>query len=247
MQAVAGIGGLSGPTLAMLEGRSRGGGNSLRAAVLGANDGLVSNVSLVMGVAGATQNEGTLLLTGLAGLVAGACSMAMGEWLSVTSSRELSQKQIAAEAEELQVAPEEEKEELILIYQAKGLEEEQARALAERLLSNKETALDTLAREELGIDPDELGGSAWQAGLWSFLLFSAGAIVPVAPFIFLSGKAAFITSLGASGLALMAIGLGTSLFTGRSALYSALRQLAIGAAAAGITYAAGTAVGVSLS
>jgi VIT1/CCC1 family predicted Fe2+/Mn2+ transporter len=246
MQAVAGVGGLSGPTLAMLEGRSRGGGNSLRAAVLGANDGLVSNVSLVMGVAGATQNEGTLLLTGLAGLVAGACSMAMGEWLSVTSARELSQKQIAVEAEELRVAPEEEKEELILIYQAKGLEEEQARVLADRLLSNRETALDTLAREELGIDPEELGGSAWQAGLWSFLLFSAGAIVPVAPFIFLSGKAAFITSLGASGLALMAIGLGTSLFTGRSALYSALRQLAIGAAAAGITYAAGTAVGVSL-
>jgi VIT1/CCC1 family predicted Fe2+/Mn2+ transporter len=247
MQAVAGVGGLSGPTLAMLEGRSRGGGNSLRAAVLGANDGLVSNVSLVMGVAGATQNEATLLLTGLAGLAAGACSMAMGEWLSVTSSRELSQKQIAAEAEELRVAPEEEKEELVLIYQAKGLEESQARALAERLLSNKETALDTLAREELGIDPEELGGSAWQAGLWSFLLFSAGAIVPVAPFIFLAGKAAFIASLTASGLALMAIGLGTSLFTGRSPLFSALRQLAIGAAAAGITYGVGSLVGVSLS
>ncbi len=246
MQAVAGVGGLSGPTLAMLEGRSRGGGNALRAAVLGANDGLVSNLSLVMGVAGAVTDERTLLLTGLAGLAAGACSMAMGEWLSVTSSRELSQKQIAAEAEELRVAPEEEKEELVLIYQAKGLDETQSRALAEQLLSNKQTALDTLAREELGIDPDELGGSAWQAGLWSFLLFSAGAIVPVAPFIFLTGKAAFIASLAASGVALMTIGAGTSLFTGRSALFSALRQLAIGTAAAAITYGVGTAVGVSL-
>ena len=246
MQAVAGIGGLSGPTLAMLEGRSRGGGNALRAAVLGANDGLVSNTSLVMGVAGAVQDERTLLLTGLAGLVAGACSMAMGEWLSVTSSRELSQKQIAAEAEELRVAPAEEREELVLIYQAKGLTESQAQGLADRLLSNKETALDTLAREELGIDPDELGGSAWQAGLWSFLLFSAGAIVPVAPFIFLTGGTAFVVSLVASGAALMAIGMGTSLFTGRSALFSALRQLAIGAAAAAITYGAGAAVGVSL-
>lgn len=246
MQAVAGIGGLSGPALAMLEGRSRGGGNALRAAVLGANDGLVSNLSLVMGVAGAVQNERTLLLTGLAGLVAGACSMAMGEWLSVTSSREMSQKQIAAEAEELRDAPEEEKEELVLIYQAKGLEEPQARALAEQLLSNKETALDTLAREELGIDPDDLGGSAWQAGAWSFLLFSAGAIVPVAPFMFLTGTTAFVASLVAAGLALMTIGAGTSLFTGRSMLFSALRQLAIGAAAAAITYGAGTAVGVSL-
>ena len=247
MQAVAGVGGgLSGPTLAMLEGRSRGGGNALRAAVLGANDGLVSNLSLVMGVAGAAANERTLLLTGLAGLVAGACSMAMGEWLSVTSSRELSQKQIAAEAEELRVAPEEEREELVLIYQAKGLSETQARMLADRLLSNKETALDTLAREELGIDPDELGGSAWQAGMWSFLLFSAGAIVPVAPFMFLDGTPAFVLSLAASGTALMAIGMGTSLFTGRSALFSAMRQLAIGAAAAAITYGAGAAVGVTL-
>jgi vacuolar iron transporter family protein len=246
MRAVADQGGMAGPTLAMLEGRHRGGGNTLRAAVLGANDGLVSNLSLVMGVAGAVQNEGTLLLTGLAGLVAGACSMAMGEWLSVTSSRELNQKQIATEAEELREVPEEEKEELVLIYRAKGIEENQARALAERLLSNPETALDTLAREELGIDPEELGGSAWQAGLWSFLLFAAGAIVPVAPFIFLTGTTAFVASLAASAIALMAIGVGTSLFTGRSALFSALRQLAIGAAAAGITYGVGAAVGVSL-
>lgn len=247
MEAVAGKTGLAGPTLAMLEGRHRGGGNTLRAAVLGANDGLVSNLSLVMGVAGAASSEKTLLLTGLAGLVAGACSMAMGEWLSVTSSRELYSKQIAVEADELREVPDEEKEELVLIYRSKGIEEAQARALADRLLSDKNQALDTLAREELGIDPNELGGSAWQAATWSFLLFSAGAIVPVAPFFALAGKTALISSAVASGIALMLIGAGTSLFTGRSALFSALRQLAIGLAAAAVTYGAGAAVGVSLS
>lgn len=246
MRAAAGKGGLSGPTIALLEGRHHGGGNTLRAAVLGANDGLVSNLSLVMGVAGAAVADTTLLLTGLAGLVAGACSMAMGEWLSVTSSRELYRSQIATEAEELREVPEEEKEELILIYQAKGIAEPQARALAERLLSNEGTALDTLAREELGIDPDELGGSAWTAAIWSFLLFAGGAIIPVAPFLLLSGRPALIASLGASGLALALIGAGTSLFTGRSALFSAARQLAIGIAAAAVTYGAGAIVGVSL-
>jgi VIT1/CCC1 family predicted Fe2+/Mn2+ transporter len=246
MRAVAGEGGLAGPTLAMLEGRHRGGGNTLRAAVLGANDGLVSNLSLVMGVAGAAVAQNTIVLTGLAGLVAGACSMAMGEWLSVTSSRELYQSQIATEAEELREVPEEEKEELVLIYRAKGIEESQARALADRLLSDKGTALDTLAREELGIDPQELGGSAWQAAAWSFFLFSAGAIVPLAPFLLLSGRAALMASLSASGVALALIGAGTSLFTGRGAVFSALRQLAIGLAAASVTYGAGAIVGVSL-
>lgn len=246
MRAAAGKDGLAGPTIALLEGRHRGGGNTLRAAVLGANDGLVSNLSLVMGVAGATAAEKTLLLTGLAGLVAGACSMAMGEWLSVTSSRELYQSQIATEAEELREVPEEEKEELILIYQAKGISEPQARALAEQVLSNDRTALDTLAREELGIDPDQLGGSAWTAATWSFLLFSAGAIVPVAPFLFLSGRLALTTSLVASGCALATVGAGTSLFTGRSASFSALRQLVIGLAAAAVTYGVGAIVGVSL-
>ncbi len=246
IRAVVGKDGLSGPALATIEGRHRGGGNTLRAAVLGANDGLVSNLSLVMGVAGAVQNERTLLITGLAGLVAGACSMAMGEWLSVTSSRELSLKQIASEAQELREAPEEEKEELVLIYQSKGIEEAQARALAERLSSNKEGALDTLAREELGVDPTELGGSAWQAAASSFVLFSLGAIVPVAPFFFVSGRAGLLGSVVASGLALMLIGAGTSLFTGRSPVFSALRQLVIGLAAAAITYGAGLAVGMSL-
>jgi VIT1/CCC1 family predicted Fe2+/Mn2+ transporter len=199
-----------------------------------------------MGVAGAAAAENTIVLTGLAGLVAGACSMAMGEWLSVTSSRELYQSQIATEAEELREVPDEEKEELVLIYQAKGIEEKQARALAEKLLSNKDTALDTLAREELGIDPDELGGSAWQAAGWSFFLFSAGAIIPLAPFLLVSGRTALFASLAASGVALALIGAGTSLFTGRGVVFSAVRQLAIGLAAAAVTYGAGAVVGVSL-
>ncbi len=240
--------GLEGGTIARLEGRHRAmGGNSLRAAVLGANDGLVSNMSLVMGVAGAEVSNNTILLTGLAGLVAGACSMAMGEWLSVNSSRELYQKQIATEASELEEVPEEEKEELILIYQAKGLSEPEAKALADRLLSDKETALDTLVREELGIDPEELGGSAWGAAGTSFLLFSFGAIFPVAPYFFLSGWSALILSLALSGLALAGIGLGTSLFTGRGAIFSAMRQLLIGFAAAGVTYGVGALVGVDLA
>jgi VIT1/CCC1 family predicted Fe2+/Mn2+ transporter len=241
-------GGLSGSAIASLEGRHRGmGGNALRAAVLGANDGLVSNLSLVMGVAGAVGGERTILLAGLAGLVAGACSMAMGEWLSVNSSRELYQKQIATEAEELAASPDEEREELVLIYQAKGLSEAEAKQLADRLLQDPSTALDTLSREELGIDPDELGGSAWQAAGASFLLFSCGAIFPVAPYFFLKGPAAILAALGLSGLALAAIGAATSLFTGRGALFSASRQLAVGYAAAAVTYGVGRLVGVAVS
>ncbi len=249
IEAAASTGrGLRGPVLAALEGRHRGtGGNALRAAVLGANDGLVSNLSLVMGVAGAVSAQHTILLTGIAGLVAGSCSMAMGEWLSVNSSRELYQRQIDAEAAELEQSPEEEKEELVLIYQAKGVGERQARALAEQLLANKDTALDTLAREELGIDPDELGGSPWAAGASSFLLFATGAIFPVAPFFVLSGPAALAASLALSGVALAAIGAGTSLFTGRSLAFSAFRQLAVGYIAAAVTFGIGRLVGVSLS
>ena len=239
--------GLAGPALARLEGRHRGtAGNALRAAVLGANDGLVSNLSLVMGMAGAAAAERTILLTGLAGLVAGACSMALGEWLSVESSRELYEKQIATEKAELEQAPEEEMEELALIYQAKGLSETEARTLAKRLLSQKDVALDTLVREELGIDPKQLGGSPWTAGGTSFLLFSAGAIFPVAPFFFLIGADAVIGSIVLSGLALCAVGAGTSFFTGRGVLFSALRQLMIGYAAALVTFGIGRLAGVAL-
>jgi len=240
-------GGLSGGALARLEGRHRSGGNALRAAVLGANDGLVSNLSLVMGVAGAATSGRTILLTGLAGLVAGACSMAMGEWLSVTSARELNERQIAVEADELDRMPEEEKEEMVLIYQAKGLQETQARALADRLMANRDTALDTLAREELGIDPDELGGSPWAAASASFGLFAAGAIFPVVPFFWLDGLSALFAALALSGIALVLIGAGTSLFTGRGFIASAVRQVLIGYAAAGVTYGVGALVGVSLA
>jgi len=249
LQALAGpTRGIPGGVLGRIEGRHRGvGGNALRAAVLGANDGLVSNLSLVMGVVGADFAPATILATGLAGLLAGACSMAMGEWLSVNSSRELYQNQIATEASELAEVPDEEKEELVLIYQAKGLSEDEARQLADRLMADKGTALDTLVREELGIDPDELGGSAWGAAATSFLLFSLGAIIPVAPFLALSGNAAVAGSLALSGLAMAGIGAGTTLFTGRNVVFSALRQLAIGLAAAGITFGMARLVGVALT
>ena len=240
-------GGLSGGALARLEGRHRSvGGNALRAAVLGANDGLVSNLSLVMGVSGAELSGRAVLVTGLAGLLAGACSMAMGEWLSVNSARELAQQQIAVEADELREFPEEEKQELVLIYQAKGLSEQQAKTLADVIDSDKKAALDTLTREELGIDPDELGGSAWVAGATSFLLFAMGAIFPVAPFFFLSGIAGIAASLGVSALVMFAIGAGTTLFTGRGALFSGVRQLAIGIGAAAITFGLGKLLGVAI-
>jgi len=249
INALAGQGGaLESGTLARLEGRHRGlGGNALRAAVLGANDGLASNLSLVMGVAGAALSSHVVLLTGLAGLVAGACSMAMGEWLSVTTSRESFQRQIAAEAEELAEVPQEEQEELALIYQAKGLPEETARTLAAQLIGNKESALDTLAREELGIDPGALGGSPWAAAGTSFGLFTLGAIFPVLPYVFgMGGYAAVGASLAVSGVALAAAGAATAVFTGGSMGKLALRQLAFGYGAACITFAVGKLIGVAV-
>jgi VIT1/CCC1 family predicted Fe2+/Mn2+ transporter len=246
--AAARAGGLPGRMLAQLEGRhAGGGGNALRAAVLGANDGLVSNLSLVMGVAGAAADGRIILMTGLAGLVAGACSMAMGEWLSVNSAREMAQKQIDQEMSELRQAPDLEKEELVLIYQAKGLEEVQAKSLADKIFNSQGAALDTLVREELGLDPEELGGSAWAAAASSFLLFSAGAIFPVIAFMFTDGDRAVAISVALSGLALMTIGAITALFTGRGFGYSAIRQLLIGYAAAAITFGIGRLIGVSLS
>ena len=240
-------GGLPGDVLARIEGRhAGGGGNALRAAVLGANDGLVSNLSLVMGVAGAAPNGRTILLAGLAGLVAGACSMAMGEWLSVNSSRELSQRQIASEAQELEATPELEKEELVLIYRAKGLDEASARETADRIFQSHDAALDTLAREELGVDPKALGGSAWAAATASFSLFAFGAVFPVAPFVFASGWAAVVASIVLSGLVLGGIGAATSLFTGRGLAFSAGRQLTIGYAAAAVTFGIGRLLGVAV-
>lgn len=240
-------GGLEGGQLAQLEGRHRaGGGNALRAAVLGANDGLVSNLSLVMGVAGAELSASTILITGLAGLLAGAFSMALGEWLSVQSSRELYQRQLAIEEAEIAANPAEEAEELTLIYQAKGLDETQARAIATRIISEPTQALATLAREELSIDPAELGGSAWEAAITSFVLFAIGAIVPVIPFTLLSGLAAIVLSLLLSTVGLFVIGAGITLFTGRSVGYSGTRQVLFGLAAAAATYGIGRLIGVNV-
>lgn len=238
--------GVPGSVLGRIEGRHRSGGNTLRAAVLGANDGLVSNLSLVAGVAGAAGDTRTVLVTGLAGLVAGACSMAMGEWLSVTSSRELYRAQIATEKDELEQAPEEEKAELVLIYQSKGLSQAQAQALADRLMARPDTALDTLAREELGIDPQQLGGSAASAAAVSFGLFALGALFPVAPLALLDGRPALVGAIASSAAALFAIGAATSLFTGRHPLFAGSRQLAIGLGAAAITYGMGRLIGVNL-
>jgi VIT1/CCC1 family predicted Fe2+/Mn2+ transporter len=222
-------------------------GNNLRAAVLGANDGLVSNFCLVMGVAGAWTGNRVVLLTGLAGLVAGACSMALGEWLSVTNARELASTQIAKEAEEIEQTPQAEQHELALIYQAKGLQQAEAERVAAELMSDKRAALDTLAREELGIDPQELGGNALAAAATSFALFSLGAIFPVAPFLGLQGGRAIAVSIALSAVALCGIGLLTSLFNGRSPWFSAARQTVFGCAAAAITYGIGSLLGVSLS
>ncbi len=241
-------GGLEGAELARLEGRHRtAGGNALRAAVLGANDGLVSNFSLVMGVAGAEMSAQAILLTGLAGLLAGAISMALGEWISVQSSRELYQKQIRIEQEEIEAAPAEEAEELALIYQARGLEAESARRLAEQIMSNREEALQALSRDELGINPEELGGSAWEAAITSFLLFAVGAIMPVIPFTFLSGMTAVAVSASFSAIGLFAIGAAITLFTGRSVRSSGLRQVTFGLAAALVTYLVGRLIGVSVA
>jgi len=215
--------------------------------VLGANDGLVSNFCLIMGVAGAGTGSRIILLTGLAGLVAGACSMALGEWLSVTNARELASTQIAKEAEEIEQTPQAEQHELALIYQAKGLPKEDAQRIAAELMSNKQAALDTLAREELGIDPTDLGGNPLSAAATSFALFSAGAVFPVIPFVWMHGTPAIVVSIAASATALCAVGLLTSLFNGRSPWFSAARQAVFGCAAAAVTFAIGSLLGVSLS
>ena len=253
IQAVAasssGAGGMAGADIARAEPWHRGAssGNNLRAAVLGANDGLVSNFCLIMGIAGAGATNRTVLLTGLAGLVAGACSMALGEWLSVTNARELAQTQMAREAEEIEQTPAAEQHELALIFQAKGMQKEDAQRVAGQIMQDKRGALDTLAREELGIDPAELGGNPWTAAATSFALFSAGAIFPVMPFLWMKGHGVIGASIGASGAVLCAVGMLTSLFNGRSPWYSAARQMIFGCLAAGLTYGIGVALGTTLS
>jgi VIT1/CCC1 family predicted Fe2+/Mn2+ transporter len=228
-------------------GRHRGGqGGTLRAAVFGVNDGLLSNTSLIMGVAGAAADPRTILLTGVAGLLAGAFSMAAGEYVSMRSQREMFEHQIAQEREELDVYPEEEAEELALIYAARGMDMAAARAMTLKLVRDPERALDSLAREELGLNPDDLG-SPWGAALYSFAAFAVGGTVPLLPFLLRWGADRVLAAGILAGAALFGVGCALSIFTGRGALHGGLRMLGIGAAAAAATYGIGALFHVSVS
>lgn len=239
---------ISGSQHAKFEKKHRSvGGNAIRAAVLGGNDGLVSNFSLIMGVAGATSGEQGVLLAGLAGLLAGALSMAMGEWISVKSSQELYENQMAIEMDELETNPEGEKRELALIYIAKGIPEEQAHSMADEIMQDKTRAHEVLVKEELGINAEELKGSAIEAALYSFFLFTIGAIIPLAPFFFTSGFHAILLSVIVSALGLFLIGGSITLFTGKNVWYSGFRQVLFGLAAAAITFGIGKLIGVAVS
>jgi VIT1/CCC1 family predicted Fe2+/Mn2+ transporter len=223
----------------------RGGAGTLRAIVFGASDGLVSNLSLVMGIAGATSETSIILLSGIAGLLAGAFSMAAGEYISVRSQVEVLERQIALERAELAAIPDEEFEELVAIYRSKGLPEEDARRFAEHIFQDPEVALQTLVREELGLD--EVGiSSPWSAAGGSFLAFTVGAIIPVIPFLFGGGEFVLLVSFGMSMAALFLLGALVSLLTGRNMVFSGLRQVGIGAAAAIVTYMVGRLIGVNV-
>ena len=222
-------------------------GNDLRAAVLGANDGLVSNFCLLMGMAGGGAAEKTIILTGVAGLVAGACSMALGEWLSVTNSREMSKSLLSEEAREISQDPEGERAELVEIYEGQGFEPGDAKALADLVMKNPKLVLAVMAREELSVDPAEMGGNPWSASGMSFTLFSLGAIVPLLPFCFAARVAAVGWCVGLSLLGLLGMGLATARFNGRGAIYSGLRQVLIGAAVAAITFGVGRLFGAEIS
>ncbi|HEX9570734.1 MAG TPA: VIT1/CCC1 transporter family protein [Burkholderiales bacterium] len=226
--------------------RNVGGGGNLRAAVFGINDGLVSNLSLILGVAGASSNTGFILLSGIAGLLAGAFSMAAGEYVSVRSQREMYEHQIGLERAELDEYPDEEAEELALIYAARGMSTQDATELARRTIADPRLALDTLAREELGLNPEDLG-SPWGAALSSFFSFGVGALVPLAPFLVARGEGALVAAVAMTGVALFGVGATISLFTGRSAARDGLRMLAIGGGAGAVTYLVGKLLGVSLS
>lgn len=231
--------------IAKAESWHRGGAGTLRAIVFGASDGLVSNLSLVMGVAGATAEPSIILLSGIAGLLAGAFSMAAGEYISVRSQVEVLERQIALERAELEAMPEEELEELVGIYRSKGLPEADARRFAEHIFQDPDVALQTLVREELGLDQNGMS-SPWAAAAGSFLAFTVGAIIPVVPYLFGGGDAVMAVSFGASLLALFALGAMVSMLTGRSLAYSGLRQVGIGAAAAIVTFLVGRLIGANI-
>ncbi len=229
------------------EGRHAGlsGGGNLRAAVFGVNDGLVSNASLILGVSGAAADAPVIVLAGVAGLLAGAFSMAAGEYVSVRSQRDMYEYQIGLEADELEQYPEEEAGELALIYEARGVERETARRMANDIIADPDRALDTLAREELGLNPDELG-SPWGASASSFLAFSGGALIPLLPFLVADETDALLLSIAMTGVALFSVGATLSLFIGRRAIFGGLRMLAIGAGAGGLTFLIGRMLGVAL-
>ena len=221
------------------------GGGNLRAAVFGVNDGLVSTASLVMGVAGAAAGNAVILLSGIAGLLAGAFSMAAGEYISMRSQREMFEYQIGLERAELDQYPQEEAAELALIFEAKGLSKDDARHLADTVIADPDRALDTLAREELGLNPEELG-SPWGAAIFSFFSFAAGGVIPLLPFLFGSGQASLKSAIVLTGLSLFGVGATLSLFTGRHSVLGGLRMLLIGGAAGGATFVIGKALGVTL-
>lgn len=229
--------------LARAEGhRSSGQSGTFRAAVFGINDGLVSNLSLVMGVAGAVTDSRFVLLAGVAGLLAGSFSMAAGEYVSMRAQRELFEYQIALEKRELAEDPQGEEKELELIYRSKGLPDDAAAKLASHMMADPVVALETHAKEELGLDLEELG-SPWGAAVSSFVAFIVGAIIPVAAYLFFPSQTAFKISLVLSGLGLLVVGGVLSRFTGRSLWFSAIRMLFIGSLAATITYLVGRVVG----
>jgi VIT1/CCC1 family predicted Fe2+/Mn2+ transporter len=225
--------------------RGIGTAGNLRAAVFGVNDGLISNVSLILGVAGANADHSFIVLAGVAGLLAGACSMAAGEYISMRSQREVFEYQIELERSELELYPEEEMEELALIYEARGIPKDQAIKLAELLINNPNTALDTLAREELGLNPDELG-SPVGAMISSFFAFSIGAFIPLLPFLVSHSSRNFPVSLLLTAFTLFGIGALLSLYTNKNAIKGGMRMLSIGVAAGAITFLIGHFVGVGL-
>ena len=222
--------------------RRMAGNGSFRAAVFGVNDGLISNASLILGMAGAASSEPVILLAGVAGLLAGAASMAAGEYVSMRSQREMFEYQIGLEDAELKAYPEEEAEELALIYEARGIPPADAKRMADTLIRDPDRALDTLAREELGLNPRELG-SPWGAAIASFLAFGIGALIPLLPFLW-RGSHDLLVSMILALLGLFTTGTVVSLFTGRSPWWSGLRMLLIGAAAGGVTWLVGHLFGV---
>ena len=234
-------------SVAQVERRHKGyGGGNLRAAVFGVNDGLVSNTSLIMGVAGASAGAGAVVTAGVAGLLAGALSMAAGEYISMRSQREMFEYQIGLERDELGEYPQEEAEELALIYAARGMDLEEARRITRALVKNPEAALDALAREELGLNPDDLG-SPWGAALFSFVAFAAGAVLPLVPFLLgLPLSRAIVVAAIVAGIALFGVGAALSLFTGRRAMAGGLRMVLIGGGAGLVTWLIGSLLGAAI-